>query len=217
MYQVIDGKKISQEIKDELKEKAAAMAKEGKKVALLDLGAKKNIAQSLIERGCEVTVYPCDTKAEDILKTNPDGIMLSNGPGDPKACVQVIKEIRKLYETEIPIFAICLGHQLMALAHGFKTYKMKYGHRGANHPVKNLETGKVYISSQNHGYVVDADSIDASVAKPWFVNVNDKTVEGLTYMGKKVKTVQFHPEANAGPKDSELLFDEFMNMIGGNK
>ena len=132
-------------------------------------------------------------------------------------CTDIIEQIKILSEAGIPIFAICLGHQLMALAHGAKTYKMKYGHRGANHPVKNLETGKVYISSQNHGYVVDADSIDASVAKPWFVNVNDKTVEGLTYMGKKVKTVQFHPEANAGPKDSELLFDEFMNMIGGNK
>ena len=190
---------------------------EGKKVALLDLGAKKNIAQSLIERGCEVTVYPCDTKAEDILKTNPDGIMLSNGPGDPKENVEIIKEIRKLYESNVPIFAICLGHQLMALATGADTYKLKYGHRGGNHPVKDLKSGRVYISSQNHGYVVDGGSLDDTKAKPWFINVNDKTIEGLEYIGKPVKTVQFHPEANAGPKDSEVLFEEFIKMMGGNQ
>ena len=143
--------------------------------------------------------------------------MLSNGPGDPETCVSIIEEIKKLYNTDIPIFAICLGHQLMALANGAKTYKLKYGHRGGNHPVKDVTNNRVYISSQNHGYVVDADGIDASVAKPWFVNVNDGTIEGLEYIGKPVKTVQFHPEANAGPKDSEMLFDEFMKMIGGNK
>ena len=195
-------------------------SKEGKadkNVAVIDVGTKKNIIRCLLNRGCNVTVYPCDFDAKEVIASKPDGIMITNGPGDPSECTDIIEQIKILSEAGIPIFAICLGHQLMALAHGAKTYKMKYGHRGANHPVKNLETGKVYISSQNHGYVVDADSIDASVAKPWFVNVNDKTVEGLTYMGKKVKTVQFHPEANAGPKDSELLFDEFMNMIGGNK
>ena len=143
--------------------------------------------------------------------------MITNGPGDPAECTEIIEQIRVLADSKIPVFAICLGHQLMALAHGAKTYKMKYGHRGANHPVKDLVTGKVYISSQNHGYVVDADSIDKEVAKPWFINVNDKTVEGLEYIGKPVKTVQFHPEANAGPKDSELLFDEFMKMTGGNR
>ena len=139
--------------------------------------------------------------------------MITNGPGDPSECTAVIEQIRVLAGSGIPIFAICLGHQLMALAHDAKTYKMKYGHRGANHPVKNLETGKVYISSQNHGYVVDADSIDKLVAEPWFINVNDKTVEGLLYLNEPIKTVQFHPEANAGPKDSELLFDEFMKMM----
>lgn len=188
-----------------------------KRVAVIDVGTKKNIIRCLLNRGCDVTVYPCDFDAKEVISSRPDGIMITNGPGDPSECVEIIEQIKILAESGIPIFAICLGHQLMALAHNAKTYKMKYGHRGANHPVKNLETGKVYISSQNHGYVVDADSIDASVAKPWFINVNDKTVEGLTYIGKPIKTVQFHPEANAGPKDSELLFEELMKMIEENK
>jgi len=141
----------------------------GKKVALLDCGAKNNIARSLGKRGCEVTVYPADTPAEEILKTNPDGIMLSNGPGDPAENVEIIQEVKKLYESDVPIFAICLGHQLMALATGAKTYKLKYGHRGGNHPVKDLENGRVYISSQNHGYVVDTDKLDSAVAVPAFI------------------------------------------------
>ena len=185
----------------------------GPKVALLDLGAKKNIARSLHSRGCQVTVYPAWTKAEEILAAKPDGIMLSNGPGDPKECSSIIEEIKKLYDSEVPIFAICLGHQLMALACGADTHKMKYGHRGGNHPVKDLETGRVYISSQNHGYVVDTDRLDASVAVPAFVNVNDGTNEGLSYTGKKIFTVQFHPEACPGPQDSGYLFDRFMKMM----
>ena len=189
----------------------------GKKVALLDLGAKKNIAKSLNDRGCEVTVYPADTTAEEIIASNPDGIMLSNGPGDPAECTSIIKEIRKLYETDIPIFAICLGHQLMALATGGTTYKLKYGHRGGNHPVKDLQTGRVYISSQNHGYVVDEDKIDPNVAVPAFKNVNDGTNEGLAYVGKNIFTVQFHPEACPGPQDSGYLFDRFLEMMGGEK
>ena len=188
---------------------------DGYKVALLDLGAKKNIARSLNERGCEVTIYPSSTTAEEIIASRPDGIMLSNGPGDPKACVQVIKEIRKLYETEIPIFAICLGHQLMALATGADTFKLKYGHRGGNHPVKDMETGRVYISSQNHGYAVDPESLDPQVAVPAFTNVNDGTNEGLKYVGKNIFTVQYHPEACPGPQDSSYLFDRFMDMMGG--
>ena len=187
----------------------------GKKVALLDLGAKNNIAKSLNKRGCEVTIYPASTTAEEILAANPDGIMLSNGPGDPKECTEVIKEIRKLYESDTPIFAICLGHQLMALATGADTHKMKYGHRGGNHPVKDLETGRVYISSQNHGYVVDTDNLDPKVAVPAFINVNDGTNEGLKYTGKNIFTVQFHPEACPGPQDSGYLFDRFIKMMGG--
>jgi carbamoyl-phosphate synthase small subunit len=186
---------------------------DGKKVALLDCGAKDNIARNLNKRGCEVTVYPADTPAEEILKTNPDGIMLSNGPGDPAENVGIIEEVRKLYESSVPIFAICLGHQLMALATGAKTYKLKYGHRGGNHPVKDLETGRVYITSQNHGYAVDEESLDPSVAVPAFVNVNDKTNEGLKYVGKNIFTVQYHPEACPGPLDSGYLFDRFMRMM----
>ena len=189
----------------------------GKKVALLDLGAKKNIAKSLNDRGCEVTVYPADTTADEIIASNPDGIMLSNGPGDPAECTSIIKEIKKLYETDIPIFAICLGHQLMALATGGTTYKLKYGHRGGNHPVKDLQTGRVYISSQNHGYVVDEDKIDPNVAVPAFKNVNDGTNEGLAYVGKNIFTVQFHPEACPRPQDSGYLFDRFLEMMGGEK
>ena len=190
---------------------------DGYKVALLDFGAKKNIARSLNERGCNVTVYPALTKAEDIIATNPDGIMLSNGPGDPKECVEIIEELKKLYNTDIPIFAICLGHQLMALANGADTHKMKYGHRGANHPVKDLRNGRVYISSQNHGYVVDDEKMDKNIAEPAFVNVNDKTNEGLRYVGKNIFTVQFHPEACPGPKDSGVLFDEFIKMMEDKK
>ncbi|MDO4266889.1 MAG: carbamoyl phosphate synthase small subunit [Eubacteriales bacterium] len=189
----------------------------GKRVALLDLGAKRNIARSLAKRGCQVTVYPCDTTAEEILASRPDGIMLSNGPGDPKENTEIIREIRRLYESDRPIFAICLGHQLMALATGADTYKLKYGHRGGNHPVKDLETGRVYISSQNHGYAVDPESLDPSVAVPAFTNVNDGTNEGLKYTGKNIFTVQYHPEACPGPQDSSYLFDRFIKMMGGNE
>lgn len=185
----------------------------GLRVALLDLGAKDNIARSLAARGCDVTVYPARTTAAEILADRPDGIMLSNGPGDPKECTTIIEEIRKLYESDTPIFAICLGHQLMALATGADTFKMKYGHRGGNHPVKDLSTGRVYISSQNHGYVVDTDKLDREVATPAFINVNDGTNEGLSYTGKNIFTVQFHPEACPGPQDSSYLFDRFIEMI----
>lgn len=198
-------------------ESKSVLEGKGKKVALLDFGAKKNIARSLNQRGCQVTIYPAHTPAEEILAEKPDGIMLSNGPGDPKECKEIIAEIKKLYASDIPIFAICLGHQLMALANGANTHKMKYGHRGGNHPVKDLQTGRVYISSQNHGYVVDTDTLDEKIAKPAFVNVNDGTNEGLEYIGKKIFTVQFHPEACPGPQDSAYLFDRFIEMMGGTR
>ena len=189
----------------------------GPKVALMDFGAKRNIARSLNERGCQVTIYPALTTAEEILADQPDGIMLSNGPGDPKECTSIIQEVKKLYDSQVPIFAICLGHQLMALATGADTHKMKYGHRGGNHPVKDLKTGRVYISSQNHGYVVDTETLDERVARPAFVNVNDQTNEGLEYIGKNIFTAQFHPEACPGPQDSSYLFERFIEMMGGTK
>ena len=189
----------------------------GPKVALMDFGAKNNIARSLSRRGCKVTVYPAHTSAEDIIKADPDGIMLSNGPGDPETCVSIIQEIKKLYNSDIPIFAICLGHQLMALANGADTRKMRFGHRGGNHPVKDLATGRVYISSQNHGYVIKKESVPKNLAEVSFINVNDKSIEGLRYKGKNVRTVQFHPEASPGPVDTAYLFDEFIEMMKGAK
>ena len=189
----------------------------GKRVALMDFGAKKNIAKSLNERGCEVTIYPAYTSAEEIIASNPDGIMLSNGPGDPKDCGPIIEELKKLYATDIPIFAICLGHQLMALANGADTRKMKWGHRGANHPVKDLTTGRVYMSSQNHGYVVADKTVPEDVAEISFINANDASTEGLHYLGKNIFTVQFHPEACPGPQDTAFLFDKFIDMMEVNK
>ena len=192
---------------------AYSLPGKGKRVVLIDFGAKRNIARQLQKRGCEVIVVPCDTKAKEILKLKPDGIMLSNGPGDPKENVDIIEEIKKLYDTDIPIFAICLGHQLMALATGANTYKLRYGHRGGNHPVKDLETGRTYISSQNHGYAVDESTLDKNICVPAFVNVNDGTNEGLRYINKKIFTVQYHPEACPGPRDSSYLFDKFIKMM----
>lgn len=186
------------------------------KVALYDFGAKNSIVKELVKRGCEVTVYPADTKARTILEKNYDGVMLSNGPGDPSECKDIIEELKILAQSGIPIFAICLGHQLMALAHDFKTEKMKYGHHGANHPVKDLNTDRVYISTQNHNYVIKEEYIDKDKAKIWFRNVNDGTIEGLEYMNENIKTVQFHPEACSGPLDTGYLFDQFIEMMGGN-
>ena len=183
------------------------------RIALLDLGMKRNIAQCLTSRGCDVTVYPAHAAAREILADEPDGIMLSNGPGDPKECGEIIREVRGLYESGKPVFAICLGHQLMALAVGAKTYRLKYGHRGGNQPVKELESGRVYISSQNHGYAVDAKSMDPEIAAELFRNVNDGSNEGFRYLRKRILSVQFHPEACPGPGDSAFLFDRFMDMM----
>ena len=184
-----------------------------KRVALLDAGTKAGIVQSLTARGFDVTVYPSFSSAEEILADQPDGIMISNGPGDPADNTDMIREIRKLALSGIPVFAICLGHQLMALAMGGSTYKLKFGHRGANHPVKDLRTGRVYITSQNHGYAVDESSIPEDIAVPAFRNLNDGTNEGFLYKGRNILTVQFHPEASPGPCDSGFLFDEFAEMM----
>lgn len=184
-------------------------------VVLMDFGIKENIRRLLLRLGCNVTLVPHDTKAEEIIAMKPDGIMLSNGPGDPKDNTEVIEELKKLSKSGIPIFGICLGHQLMALAHGFETKKLKYGHRGANQPVKNLETGRIYITSQNHGYAVVGESVRGEIAEQTFVNVNDGTNEGIRYKNEPIFSVQFHPEACGGPRDTGMLFDEFFELMKG--
>ena len=182
-------------------------------VALLDYGAKHHIVESLQERGCRVTVLPHDTSAEDVLALKPDGLMLSNGPGDPKENVFEIEQLKKLMG-KLPVFGICLGHQLAALALGGETVKLKYGHRGANQPVKDLKTGRCFITSQNHGYAVVAESVK-DIAELRYINANDFSCEGLDYPEALCFTVQFHPEASAGPHDTGFLFDRFVSMMGG--
>ncbi len=184
----------------------------GKKVVLWDFGAKANIRRELLKRGLEVTTIPCTASAKEILSLNPDGIMLSNGPGDPAENVKIIAEIKKLIKSGLPIFGICLGHQLLALANGAETMKLKYGHRGANQPVKYLKNGRVYISSQNHGYAVKNESLPKGSVLS-FVNTNDGTCEGVTYTKFPGFSVQFHPEASSGPLDTSFLFDEFVKLI----
>ena len=185
------------------------------RVAMLDLGLKRNIIRSLVERDCTVTVYPATTPAAEILAEKPDGIMLTNGPGDPKDCPDQIETVKKLLDSKIPLFGICLGHQLAALAAGGSTEKLKFGHRGANHPVKDLSIDRTYITSQNHGYAVLGDSLDKTVCEVSHINMNDGTVEGIRYLDRPAFTVQFHPEAAPGPKDTEYLFDRFIAMMGG--
>ena len=192
-------------------------------VALLDFGAKANIQRELEKRGCKVTLLPYNTKAHTILELTPDGIMLSNGPGDPAENTDVIEEIKQicewnkeqmksLPEKAIAIFGICLGHQILALARGAKTSKLKYGHRGGNHPVKESESGRVYITSQNHGYAVENQNLPA-FARQSFVNLNDGTCEGLIYTDIPAFSVQFHPEACGGPHDTNFLFDHFLKLM----
>ena len=182
----------------------------------MDFGAKHNIGRELVKRGCNVTVVPANTTADEIKAMNPDGIMLSNGPGDPSDNTEIIAQLKKLCEYKIPTFGICLGHQLLALSQGAKTEKLKYGHRGANQPAKELETGRVYITSQNHGYAVVSDSMPSN-GKVSFVNGNDNTCEGVTYTDMPAFSVQFHPEACGGPHDTAFLFDRFIKLIKDNK
>lgn len=183
------------------------------RVALFDFGYKRNIRQELIKRGCEVTVVPARTTAEEIKALSPDGIMFSNGPGDPAENVEVIENIKEIQKLNIPIFGICLGHQLMALANGGRTEKLKYGHRGANQPVIDLESGLTYVTSQNHGYAVIGESIPEEAGHVSHINANDKTCEGIRYTCAKAFTVQFHPEAHGGPLDTSYLFDEFVKTM----
>lgn len=186
------------------------------RVILFDFGYKRNIRQELVNRGCEVIVVPAWTTADEVKSLRPDGIMFSNGPGDPAENTVIIENIKEIQKLGTPIFGICLGHQLMALANGGKTEKLKYGHRGANQPVIDLESGLTYVTSQNHGYAVIGDSIDPAVGQVSHVNANDKTCEGIRYTISNARTVQFHPEAHGGPFDTSYLFDDFVKTMAKN-
>lgn len=184
------------------------------RVVLMDFGAKGSIGKNLAARGCEVITVPSYTAAKDILAYKPDGLMLSNGPGDPADNAGIIDELKKLCEKKIPIFGICLGHQLLALARGGYTVKLKYGHRGGNQPVKDLQTGQMYMSSQNHGYAVSADHLPKG-SRLRYENGNDFTCEGIDYLDIPAFSVQFHPEAACGPLDTRFLFDRYIALMGG--
>ena len=187
-------------------------------VALLDLGVKESIVRCLVDRGCHVKVFPWDSEAGDLLAWNPEGIMLSNGPGDPAAMPGVVAEVAKLVESGLPVFGICLGHQVLALSQGVKTEKMFNGHRGVNHPVKNLITGTCEITSQNHGFVISRESLESNAdVEETHVHLNDNTVAGIRLVGRPVFSVQYHPEASAGPHDSRYLFDDFVANIAQEK
>ena len=183
-------------------------------VALMDYGAKASIAGSLTARGCQVTVFPYNTPAEEVLAIRPDGVMLSNGPGDPQDNAFCIAQIQTLFGS-VPMFGICLGHQMMALAAGASTIKLKFGHHGANQPVKDLETGKLYVTSQNHNYAVDLDSLRGTQGLARFLNVNDGTCEGVDYPSLQAFSLQYHPEAHGGPLDTQFAFDRFIAMMEG--
>ena len=185
-------------------------------VVAIDCGMKKNIVRSLIRRDCHVITVPYDTPAERIISLNPDGIFISNGPGNPNDVPQTINTVKNLLGI-YPIFGICLGHQIISLAYGAETYKLKFGHRGGNHPVKNLDTGKIEITSQNHSYAVDEESLKNTLLTVTHVNLLDKTIEGVKCEKDKVFSVQYHPEAAPGPHDSAYLFDEFIGLMKGNK
>lgn len=182
------------------------------KVVAYDFGIKQNILRSLASRGCDLTVVPARTAAEDVLRLDPDGIFLSNGPGDPEPLDYIAQNVRKLVGKK-PVFGICLGHQVLSLALGGKTFKLKFGHRGANHPVKNLLTGRVEITSQNHGFSVDPDSLNSNEVELTHFNLNDQTLEGLRHRSLPVFSVQYHPEASPGPHDSYYLFDDFVSLM----
>jgi carbamoyl-phosphate synthase small subunit len=181
-------------------------------VVALDCGMKLNIARSLARRGCNVTVVPANTTADEIRAMKPDGILLSNGPGDPEPVTYAVRTIQNLIG-EFPIFGICLGHQLLGLAFGGRTFKLKFGHRGANHPVKNLLTGRVEITTQNHGFCVDMESVKDPAIEITHINLNDQTLEGMRHKSLPIFSVQYHPEASPGPHDSSYLFDEFIDMM----
>lgn len=188
----------------------------GHKVALFDFGCKNNIVKNLMDRDCDITILPFNTTYEEVLRLNPDGVLLSNGPGDPKTVVEAIEATKKIMN-KFPTFGICLGHQILALAVGGDTYKMKYGHRGGNHGVYDIDRDRVYITAQNHGFAVDEATIKNTGMKVTHINLNDKTVEGMSHESLPVYSVQFHPEGAPGPEDSAYLFDKFITLMDENK
>lgn len=193
--------------------KLTPSATNGPRIVLWDFGAKDNIERELTKRGATVIRMPAASTREEILEQEPDALMLSNGPGDPAEAQNIIEQLSLLQADKLPTFGICLGHQLLALAHGFSTFKLKYGHRGANQPVRDLVTDRIFITSQNHGYAVDNNTIDTTIAKIRFINSNDGTCEGIDYVDEPTFSVQYHPEACGGPKDTEFLFDRFFDMM----
>jgi len=186
------------------------------KIAVIDYGVKRNILRLMADRGLELTCFPHNTKAEDILQFKPDGIFLSNGPGDPAILHFQIQQVKKLLSSDIPVFGICLGHQLLSWAIGGKTYKLEFGHHGGNHPVKNLKTGRVEITAQNHNYATDPDTLPSHV-EITHINLNDNTIEGIRLTDRPAFSIQHHPEASPGPHDSHYIFDEFVKLIGETK
>ena len=206
------GRDLVQEVTCRRKYAWTKIGKAKYRVVVLDCGVKYNILRELLNNGCQALVVPADTKAEEILKMKPDGLLLSNGPGDPAAVKYVIETTREL-TGKLPIFGICLGHQMLGLALGGRTYKLKFGHHGANHPVKDLKTGKVHITVQNHGFCADMDSLNKKYIEITHINLNDQTLEGMRHKKLPIFSVQFHPESSPGPHDAEYLFVEFVKLM----
>ncbi len=210
----MEGMELSSEVTCKEPYDAPALGESKCRVALLDLGVKTNIVRCLTARGCDVRVFPMATEAQEMLAWEPDGIMLSNGPGDPGAMIETIATVNELVSSSKPMFGICLGHQVLALSQGLTTVKMFNGHRGVNHPIKNLLTGKAEITSQNHGFVVDRDSVNSNPdVEVTHIHLNDDSVAGIALKGQPVFSVQYHPEASAGPHDSRYLFDQFVDSM----
>ncbi|MDH5174838.1 MAG: glutamine-hydrolyzing carbamoyl-phosphate synthase small subunit [Elusimicrobiota bacterium] len=203
-------------VKEVTLDKVQSCNQEGKyKVVVIDCGVKSNILRELVDRKCSVIVVPAKTEVEQILNMKPDGVLLSNGPGDPAGVPYVVETVKRLIG-KLPIFGICLGHQLLGLAFGGKTYKLKFGHHGGNHPVKELKSGKISITVQNHGFCVDIESLDKNEVEITHINLNDNTLEGMRHKRLPIFSVQFHPEASPGPHDSQYLFKEFVGMMEEN-